>query len=154
MYDLHVDQIWRYIKAKVAHPQDAEDLTSEVFLRAYKAWDRFNPDKASVRTWLFTITHRVVIDWLRKKGDVTVDIQEVQVTDSSETPEEEAVKRDLINCLSRNLRRLGHREVEALSLRFGSDLTSREIGTLLGLNEGTTKMMIHRTIKKLREWCL
>lgn len=83
-----------------------------------------------------------------------MDIQEVQVTDSSETPEEEAVKRDLINCLSRNLRRLGHREVEALSLRFGSDLTSREIGTLLGLNEGTTKMMIHRTIKKLREWCL
>ena len=136
------------MRSRVPDAAEAEDVTSEVFARAWRDWERYDVGRGSVRAWLLGIANHVVVDSWRSRAVQTAPLEASHAADAAErefeaTGETLARLRDGISTLS-------DREREALALRFSAGLTSKEIGELLGLSEGATKMLVHRAIGKLR----
>ena len=68
LYQEHIDAVFNYCLYRVGDVMVAEDLTADIFERAWRARRRYNPRRAKFSTWLFTIARRRVIDWHRRQG--------------------------------------------------------------------------------------
>jgi RNA polymerase sigma factor (sigma-70 family) len=148
-YRRHVAPIWRYVRARVENDADAEELTAEVFLRAYRDRDRFDPARGSTGAWLSGIARHVVTDWWRRRREVPMDeLPEAGVAEDD--PFAAAERSEGARTLHRHLARLNERERDALALRFGAELKAAEVGDVLGVSEPAARMVVHRAITKLR----
>jgi RNA polymerase sigma-70 factor (ECF subfamily) len=153
VYGEHVDDIWRYARARVPDPEEARDVTSEVFTRAYGAWDRYDPTKGSVGAWLAGIAHHVVADWWRHRSRHPVapeaDVPE-PVSNPGDAADEADARLDALALLRSPEAGLTDREREALVLRFAAGLSSAEVGAVLGISDAGARMVVHRAVEKLR----
>jgi RNA polymerase sigma factor (sigma-70 family) len=137
----------------VADKYTAEDLTSVVFEKALTKFKSFDAEKASFSTWLFTIAHNTVIDHYRlmtKERDMEKE-KVVFVSAQYESAEEEAVKTEEFKKLRACLSQLNKNEQEIISLKFGAEMTNRQIARMLGISESNVGVTIYRTIRKLRD---
>ena len=161
VYAQSLEPVWRFVRARVPDHQEAQDVTSDVFTRAWDSWSNYDPSQGRVTAWLCGIARRVVADWWRRQereGHTTTFsyqddsfVEEALLRDAQqETVEGVMIKREQLGRLRDALLLLKGREREALALRFGAGLRVREIGELLDLSSGATKMMIHRALKQLR----
>lgn len=158
IYEQHVASVWRYACARVPDHADAEDVTSEVFARAARAWDRYDPERGSVAAWLTGIAHHVVADWWRGRGpELLVDDvvavgagAGVAAADPGWSPERVAEVRADTAEVRRHLGLLTEREREALALRFAAGLSSAEVGEVLGVSDAGARMLVYRAVGKLR----
>lgn len=138
-------------------------MVSEVFTRACAAWPRFDPSRGSAAAWLMGIAHHTVADWWRRqrprgaRREVPVAEAEAQqlvgeplLSALGPGPEDAVLEDELLARLEQSLQLLQDREREALALRFAGRLKAAEVGVILGLSEGATKMLIHRAILKLK----
>ena len=148
MYEDHSPAVWRYVRARIPDPGEAQDVTSEVFARAWRSWDRYDASRGSVGAWLMGVAHHAVADWWRTRRPAVADAGDRPAPDDG--PEELAVRRADVEAVRRSLRCLNEREQEALALRFAGGLKATEVAEVLGLTEGATKMLVHRAIGKLR----
>ncbi|NMO04761.1 sigma-70 family RNA polymerase sigma factor [Gordonia sp. TBRC 11910] len=153
VYREHVAPVWRYVRARVPSDADAEDVTSEVFVRAMRSWKRFDPARGSVGGWLTGIAHHVVADWWagRVRELPTDDVGESGDVDDTADPESMALRHADSDVLRRHLSVLTPREREAVALRFGSQLSSEEIGAAMGISAPAARMLVYRGVGKLRE---
>jgi RNA polymerase sigma-70 factor (ECF subfamily) len=126
---------------------DAEDLVQETYLRAYRAFDRFQPG-TNIRAWLFTILHRVRTDSFRKAGRLpqTVELAE---TDPAVPPPQDALAQGGED-LARALAGLPETFRAAVVLRDVEDLSYQEIARVLDVPVGTVMSRIHRGRALLR----
>jgi RNA polymerase sigma-70 factor (ECF subfamily) len=151
VYRTHVTPVWRYVRARLPSDTDAEDVTSEVFTRAMRSWDGFDERRGAVGGWLTGIARHTVADWWRERGRETpADLDRVEEA-ADDDPEGTALLRDGADELRRHLGRLTPREREAVALRFGSELTSEQIGAVLGISATAARMLVYRGVGKLRE---
>jgi RNA polymerase sigma factor (sigma-70 family) len=150
-YREHVTPIWRYVRARVPSDSDAEDVTSEVFTAAMRSWSGFDPARGSVGGWLVGIARHAVADWWRRTGREFPypDVDPAQQADDD--PEGAALRRDGADEVRRHLGRLTPKEREAVALRFGTELTSEQIGAALGISATAARMLVYRAVGKLRE---
>ena len=142
----------------VGNPQDAEDMTQEAFLRAYRSIHSFRGD-SKLSVWLYRLTTNLCIDLLRSRGrkptvsltveDNDEDTQELDVTDERYDPEEIFQRRELQRAVQRGLASLPEDYRVILVLRELEGLSYAEIGEVLGLEEGTVKSRLFRARKKL-----
>lgn len=151
VYDEHVSAVWRFLRARVGDHHLAQDLTSEVFMRAWRSWERFDHARGSVEPWLWAIAHRTLVDhWRRRRPDaVTLDDEDVTMT-AHEEPEHQAVQQDLLHRLGAAIGQLRPHERDVLALRFAARLTSDQVAAVLDLGVGATRMLLHRTVGRLR----
>jgi RNA polymerase sigma factor (sigma-70 family) len=154
VYREHVTSIWRYVRARVPTCADAEDVTSEVFAKGMRSWDQFDPRRGSVGGWLVGIARHTLADWWRRqeREDPMPEVAEPEA-DSAATsdPEAAALRAHGIDELRRHLGRLTAKEREAVALRFGTDLSSEEIGAAMGISGTAARMLVYRAVGKLRE---
>jgi RNA polymerase sigma-70 factor (ECF subfamily) len=68
VYQGQLASVWRYVRSRVPNHHEAEDVTSEVFARAWRSWGRFDPRRGGIAPWLLRIAQRTVQDWLRRQG--------------------------------------------------------------------------------------
>ena len=142
----------------VGNQQDAEDMTQEAFLRAYRSIHSFRGD-SKLSVWLYRLTTNLCIDLLRSRGrkptvsltveDNDEDTQELDVTDERYDPEEIFQRRELQRAVQRGLAALPEDYRVILVLRELEGLSYAEIGEVLGLEEGTVKSRLFRARKKL-----
>lgn len=135
---------------------DAEDVTSGVFVRALRSWDRYDPSLGTPEAWLYTIASRTVTDWWRRhRRDGEPREAPVEgfgaLAAPGPGPEDEAVRREGAEELGRALAELPEREREAIALRFSGGLKAREVGEVLACSEGAAKMLVYRGVRRLRE---
>lgn len=154
VYRQHGASVWRYVRARVPDDAEAQDVTSEVFLRAVRSHDRFDPSRGSEGAWLVGIARHVIADWWRRRT-VPVALREEldprgDLVDEAEGPEERALRGDAATAVHRILAVLSERERDAVALRFAAGLRSAEVGSVLGISEAAAKMLVHRAITKLR----
>lgn len=149
VYATHLAAVWRFVRSRIPDHHEAYDVTSDVFVRAWRSWDRFDPDRGAVEPWLFTIAHRALADWWRARRDVPVDVDANRFVDD-QCPETELLTTELLGQLGAALDRLPPRERDALALRFAARLSIEHIARVLGTSPGAAKMAIHRTIHRLR----
>jgi RNA polymerase sigma-70 factor (ECF subfamily) len=127
---------------------DAEDLTQLTFERALRAWSRFDPDRASARTWLMSIAGNLLIDHYRRDRSIAQEPIEDHLTRQELITEEKDV--GLSPELAAALEHLGERERDLIALRFGGELTGPEIAQLTGLSLANVQQILSRSLRKIR----
>jgi RNA polymerase sigma factor (sigma-70 family) len=148
MYRRHLAPVWRYVRARIPDDHEAEDVTSDVFVRAFRSRDRFDPFKGSEGAWLAGIARHSVADWWRRRPAPPADHRDG--ADDAAGPEEQAVRLDTAAEVRRHLKVLSDRERDAIALRFAAGLRSSEVGAAMGISEAAAKMLVHRAVGKLR----
>lgn len=149
VYSQHLHAVWRFVRARVRDDHLAHDVAADVFVRAWRSWDRFEPSRP-VGPWLFTIARRTVIDHLRRPDleDVVAAAPE-QALDL--TPEQEVLKDELLESLGTALEGLAQRDREALALRFAARLSIAHVAEVLGTTAGSARMVLHRAVRRLAD---
>ena len=151
IYEENFDRIYRYIVLKIGEKTEAEDMTQQVFLSAFKSIASFKHRGAPFSAWLFRIAHNQVVDYLRKKSKrVTVPLNESLVSSSSDLRLE--VERNLdIEHLVSAAKRLTKAQREVISLRFAGELSVAQAARVMGKSEGAVKALQHSAIVSLRK---
>ena len=157
LYDLYIERIHRFIFFKVARKEDAEDLTSQVFLKAWQSLTSQNaPRVYNFRGWIYELARNSVIDFYRKLGRMETLISLDSLGEEEEIPDERqqfvldqlyaSDRAYLADCLKKL--KDDHREI--LVLRFLEEMNVGEIAKIVKKSPGNVRVLIHRGLKALR----
>jgi RNA polymerase sigma-70 factor (ECF subfamily) len=155
VYDSYVTQIYRFIYFKVSSQHDAEDLTSEVFL---KAWNYIVSKEESVenlKALLYRIARNLVIDFYRSKAKREY-VREEEVLFNIEDDRQQSFLDDIDNRAGVKdvelvLRKVKDEYREIIILRFIEELSISEIAKILNKSKGSVRVTLHRALKVIRE---
>lgn len=151
IYHEHVWRVYGFIAYRVGSREDAEDLTSQTFERALRAWHRYDERQASPGTWLIAIARNLVTDHYRAAPARGAHAPLQDVPDRA-LPTSAGPEHDLgfTPELATALAQLGDREREILALRFGADLSGQQIAELTGMTLANAQQVLSRTLRRLR----
>lgn len=155
VYQAQLTPVWRYVRSRIPDRHEAEDVTSEVFARAWRSWGSFDAERGKVAPWLLRIAQRTVVDWNRRHqrprttAIVDEDLIDQATSDPSELPESVLLAKEVLIEVNQALRELSDRERDGIALRFGAGLKMADVGKVMGLSTAATKMMIARSVSKL-----
>src|SRR5688572_14134816 len=150
LYDRYYDRIYRHLYYRVGRAEDAEDLTQQVFLQAWRALAKYRQGTTPFVAWLFTIAHNAVISFYRRnKGVYSLesDLTERPGSDGVEEPTEIRLEHERAR---HAMARLKPEQQLVLSMRFLESLEYRDIGAALGKSEGNVRVIQHRALLELR----
>lgn len=151
-WDAHHGELLGYLVHALGDRHLAEDARQEVFLRAWRAWDRYDESRASVRTWLYAITRNHVIDRHRRRRLNIVSDPEGRVADlvaeHVDDPADVIADRSLIATLLATLDPIDARALIALHVE---GRTSVELGRELGMPDSTVRSRAARALVQLRQ---
>lgn len=152
-YEQYLPKVYRYINYRVSDVQTAEDLTSAVFEKALNKYRSYDSRKAGFSTWIFTIARNTLIDHFRgSRQSQTVGLEAAaEVPSRQKSPEEEAETAEDIRLLNSCLAGLSAPEKEIISLKFGAEMTNRQIAGFLALSESNVGVILFRAVRKLRD---
>jgi RNA polymerase sigma-70 factor, ECF subfamily len=148
-------RIFRYIMSMVRDTAEAEDLTQETFLRAYRRHDSLR-DEGAQTTWLYRIATNVCLDRLRQysrraPNESETDLDQVDLADPDTPTLQKTIERDEMSaCVQRYLNRLSDSYRAVILLHDMHDLTASEIARLLGESLDNVKIRLHRARVKLK----
>jgi RNA polymerase sigma-70 factor (ECF subfamily) len=144
--------VYGFFAYRVGSRGDAEDLTQQTFERALRAWDRFDPRRAAVGTWLIAIARNLLIDHYRAAAPESAQVP-IEDVSPSELPTANGAQGviGLEPELADALNSLAQRDREILALRYGADLNGPEIVELTGLTLANVQQIISRSLRRLRE---
>ncbi len=156
VYRSHAATVYRYCLSQVGSPHDAEDLASEVFVSAFREYERTRPDAAL--PWLLRIARNTVIEHYRRRarrGNVLTRIlgrvtEEGLDADLETGAEAEVVLRDEIRLALAAMGRLRPRDRELAGMRIAAGLSYGEIGRVLSISEHAATVATHRAVERLR----
>jgi RNA polymerase sigma-70 factor (ECF subfamily) len=150
LYDRHFDRIYRYLYFKTGSPEVAQDLTQEVFLKAWDAIDSYKLKGMPFSAWLFRIAHNQLVDHLRKKTRRKETALEETVAASDANPAALIEDSITIEELAAACARLPEDQQEILSLRFAGGMSTAEVAQAVGKTEGAVKAIQHKALVALR----
>jgi RNA polymerase sigma factor (sigma-70 family) len=152
LYAEYLPKVYRYMVYKVNDVPTAEDLTSMVFEKALSNFKSFDKRKAQFSTWVFTIARNTLIDYFRSHQRQTVTLEDPEAASlAGSSPEEDIEREDDVHWLQKSLVTLGLQEQEIISLKFGAEMTNRQIAAQLKLSESNVAVIIYRAVRKLRD---
>jgi RNA polymerase sigma-70 factor (ECF subfamily) len=152
IYEENFDKIYRYIVLKTGDRTEAEDMTQQVFLKAFKSISGYRSKGSPFSSWLFRIAHNQMVDyWRRKSKRATVPLEETLVVSSNSNPSTDTERKMDIESLAAATRRLTNLQREVVSLRFAGGLSVAEVAKSMGKSEGAIKALQHSAIVSLRK---
>jgi RNA polymerase sigma-70 factor, ECF subfamily len=154
LYRTHLRDVYSYAYYRIGNHHDAEDLTEQTFLQAYRHFERAmaESDGRPLRPWLIRIAHNLAANYYRDRSRRPQTQLEDAAVISTLHPTEEVVEgREELQEVLEGVSNLPEDRREALIMRFALGMDNREIARALGRSEGATKVLIHRAIKQLEE---
>ena len=145
--DYH-DKVRYYIQGKVSGYHDVEDLTSEVFLKVYNKLDSFDGAKASLSTWIYTITRNTVIDFYRTSVSYSELPDDLSVDDSVES---NLIREESLEQLAIALESLDERERDIIILHYYSGQTLKTAADSLGISYSYAKIIHKKALSGLKK---
>jgi len=149
LYGIHIDRIYRYIYYQVRDKSVSEDLTEEVFLKAWTGIKKFSWKGPPFSSWLYKIAHNHIVDYFRTSRQLYRLDQSIQA--NSGNPEEEAEEHVTIKGLMDAIAELPHQQQQVIILKFIEGLENHEIEGILGKSRGAIRVMQMRALATLRE---
>lgn len=153
-YHSHRETVYRYVRFRVATREAAEDVTSEVFMKALRSLGRYDPVRASPRTWLLRIARNAVTDHLRslrRRGSLHVSLDRVpDLITGEESPEVRMVREERVQSILNASKGLRAADQEVLSLRYGAGLANGEIAEAMGISANAVAVRLHRALQRLK----
>ena len=152
LYKAHLRDVYSYSYYRVGNHHDAEDLTEQTFLQAYRHFERAQreSDGRPLRPWLIRIAHNLAANYYRDRARrPQTSIDDAGVISSPHTTEGLVEDRDDLKRILESVEQLPDDRREALIMRFALGMDNREIARALGRTDGATKVLLHRAIKQL-----
>src|SRR5262245_27098184 len=148
LYLLHFDQIYGYLRVSVGNRHDAEDLTTQTFVRMLESIGRFRWQSAPFSAWLFRIAHNLAVDHFRARSRLEVDL-DVPERDDDSSAEAEALDSMPQFGMLELIDRLSPEQRQVLPLKFFFGFGNSETAGILGKTEGAVKSLQHRALDSL-----
>jgi RNA polymerase sigma-70 factor (ECF subfamily) len=140
-----IRRIYSYVAYRIGDGAEAEDITSEVFERAVRYRSSYDPARGEPVSWLVGIARRCISDAARPGSEPPSAT--LGIADPADL-EGDALRRLIV---AQALARLEQRDRDLLALKYGADLPTREISSVLELSEEATDVALHRARKRLRD---
>ncbi len=156
----YLKPIYSFTFRFVGNPQEAEDITQEAFVKAWRKLKKFNSGRGNFKTWIFTIAKNTCLDWQKKKRAVPFSVLDNEdkgfsftevIKDSASLPNELLEKQDVTITLNKAIKSLSPRYRMVLFLRYNEHFTFREIGEVLEESINTVKSRHRRGIVLLKK---
>ncbi len=147
LYTEYYGRVLGYIRARVNNRADAEDLCQDVFEKAFRAADRFDPLRAAPGTWLYSITRNAVIDHFRRSRPVEELPEDLR---SDELPEDGLLQTELLDELAAALEKLPDELADIIVLRYYDRRPLVEVAKQLDLSYGAVKLRHQKALMLLR----
>ena len=150
LYEMHVDQIYRYVAYRVPE-DDAEDITSDVFINMVQGLPSFTYTGAPFESWLYRIASARIADYYRKnKRREHVELNDHYKSDNPE-PEETLILNQEQQKIRDKLKKLGEDQQTLLILRFVERKSHEEVAKIMGKSISAVKTMQHRALQRLAQ---
>jgi RNA polymerase sigma-70 factor, ECF subfamily len=152
LYLLHFDRIYSYLHMSVGNRHDAEDLTTQTFLKMLEAIGRFRWRSAPFSAWLFRIAHNLAMDHFRatKRWQPEEEVPEPEGAAAS-SAEDDALQSIGRRSMLELIENLSHDQQQVLTLKFVFNFSNGEAATILGKTEGAVKSLQHRALTSLQK---
>jgi RNA polymerase sigma-70 factor, ECF subfamily len=154
LYRSHLRDVYSYAYYRVGNHHDAEDLTEQTFLQAYRHFERAlrESDGRPLRPWLIRIAHNLAANLYRDRSRMPPSpIEDTSDLAAAHTTEELVEGREQLSRVLDGVGQLSEDRREALIMRFALGMDNREIARAMGRSDGATKVLIHRAVKQLEE---
>jgi RNA polymerase sigma-70 factor, ECF subfamily len=152
LYLIHFDRIYSYLHVSVGNRHDAEDLTTQTFLKMLEKIGSFRWQSAPFSAWLFRIAHNLAMDHFRARRRWQPE-EEVPEPPGEEEPSAELVAMQTIGreSMLKLIDRLSPEQQQVLTLKFVFNLPNAEVAAILDKNEGAIKSLQHRALVSLQK---
>ncbi|HEV2953714.1 MAG TPA: RNA polymerase sigma factor [Candidatus Dormibacteraeota bacterium] len=150
LYDRHFTRIYRFVYSRVGDQTAAEDVTSEVFIKALRGLPRYQDTGRPFTAWLYQIAQNAVHDRYRS-ARATVELDELHdLAQSGPDLADVAARKDQLRAIWQIVEDLPRAQRTALVLKFQEDLKIEDIAIAMNRSPGAVKLLIHRGVAKLR----
>ena len=148
IYTEYSDRVMGYIRARIRSLADAEDLHSEVFEKVLRKIEGFDPEKASLSTWIFTITRNTLIDFFRRSRPGE-ELDE-NLSDNTEL-DEDLLQSETLSELAEALQKLPQQLRDIIVLRYYDGKPLTEVAQMMDLSYGAIKLRHQNAVLLLRQ---
>ncbi len=150
LYEDHAQPLYGFLAYRTGDRALAEDLLGETFERALRSRRRYDPARASAKTWLYAIALNCLRDQIRRSQAETRALDRAAAGDEVAVLDPDLGRVEDREELGRAMAALSEQEREAVALRYGGDLTAPETAKLLGEKLTTVEGRLYRALRKLR----
>ena len=151
IYLAYKEKVFRYVRGKVANAADAEDVTSEIFLKVQTSLDSYDEEKATLSTWIYTITHNAVCNFYRDESKRALPLDEnALLVDADDDVMVEIENEILKEQLAVALEALTEREQDIIVLYYYHEMPLGDIAIKMGITYTNAKFIKHQAINKLK----
>ncbi len=149
LYSIYLDQIYRYVFYQVRDKMTAEDLTEEIFLKAWEALGRYKQRSLAFSAWLYRIAHNHVIDYFRTRRQhlALEETMPAAIGNPEQEAEEKLIQQELAEAISY----LPPQQKQIIILKFIEGLDNEEIAQIMRKRQGAIRVMQMRALMALRQ---
>ena len=140
------DKITAYVRSRIENKYDVEDIVSTVFLKIYQKIDSFDESKASLSTWIYTITRNTVIDYFR---EIKTHIEFLDEIEADTLSADSLVDDELLEDLAYALETLSERERDLIILHYYKGYTLKKIAEMMQMSYINAKVVHSKALKQL-----
>ena len=154
LYLLHLDAIYRYVYYRIGSMEDAEDLTEQIFLKAWEALPGYQQRGKPFTSWLYRIAHNIIVDFHRKRKNIEISVDKVfdeSLDDGQPGILQKIVEQEESKLLANAISQLSDEQQQVIVLRFVEGLSHKEVARILGKNEGACRMIQYRALTVLQQ---
>ncbi|MBN1915467.1 RNA polymerase sigma factor [Candidatus Dojkabacteria bacterium] len=145
------ESLYRFVYMRCGfNREQAEDITQDVFIKAWEKRSTFKPNKGTLKNWIYIIARNYIIDFYRKKKGILSGYSD----DVGESVKEQGLTVDdelMLGSIISNLDKLKEQEKEVIVLRYLQDFEIEDVAEIINKKHNATKVMIHRAVKKLKD---
>ncbi|OGE33956.1 hypothetical protein A3J19_00740 [Candidatus Daviesbacteria bacterium RIFCSPLOWO2_02_FULL_41_8] len=151
LYTLNLKKIYRFIYYMVYDIKLAEDLTQDTFFKVWKSLSKYQEEKGTFTSYLFTVAHNLVIDYSRRKKEFRLDPEIAEAIASGEDIEDQMIRKERQEQVQYALAKLDGPDRQIVMLRFFEELPTREIAKIMDKKDGAIRVALYRALEKLKK---
>lgn len=148
IYKEYHDKVLRLINGKISNYTEAEDITSDVFVKVYAKLDSFDETKASISTWIYRIAQNTLIDYFRTRK-VYSEVPE-DLSDDGEV-EDSVLSQEMLEALATALEKLPERDRDLVVLHYYKGMTLKEAAEKIGMSYSNAKLVHNKSLVVLKD---
>ena len=151
IYTQYRDKVFGFVRSKIVNQTEAEDIVQTVFLKVYSNLDKYDETKASLSTWIYTITRNTVYDYLKeKRGHPVLELVDNTV-DSAEEPDDSLLNQEALEELACALQKLPQNQRDIIILIYYHGKPKTEVAKILDITYGQHRYLHDKALSRLKE---